>query len=199
LEKYNGKIIEVEGPIEFANTWISERVIILAGAKKNPGDLLGVNIHCVPLGGEKDKAWWLGKGQKVKVTGEVVGVNATGIGLQQCTFQESEPNPTMKVSAEQLTADFSKDEAAAKKKYLADGILPKEIIVEGTIGDLVKSKNDFYIAKLSGTDGVTVDCTVSKRAWEGLKKGQKVSVKGDCSGFEKKDKEVTVNSAFVLN
>lgn len=175
-------------------------MISLVGAKKQPTDVVGVNIMCRPAAAEKDKAALLGQGQKVKVVGQVMAVSSSfgGVTLDLCTFTELSPNPAPKVTAEQLAGDFSKDKAAAEKKYLTEKGYPKGVIVDGTVADLEKNKNGFYIVKLAGQDGVTVNCTVSQKTFEGLKKGDKVTMKGDVTLYDQKEKYVTVNTASLL-
>jgi hypothetical protein len=197
-DKYNGKVVELEGQVDSANRVITDKGIYLTGAKKNPTDVVGLNLLCTPGESAKEKIWWLGKGQKVKVVGKVIGISPLAIYLDECTITEQGQSPTPKVTADELTEAFSKDEEAAKKKYGGDALSPKEIIVEGTVAALDKTKNDFYIARLEGKGGLTVGCTLDKKEWESLKKGDKVTIKGDLSGFYKDEKNVNVNTAFVL-
>jgi hypothetical protein len=197
--KYTGKVVELEGQVDSANRIISDnKGVFLTGAKKKPTDVIALNILCMPVESSKDKVWWLGKGHKVKAVGKVTAINGFIISLDECTITGQGASPTPKVTAEELTGEFAKDEEAAKKKYLGDGVNPKEIIVEGTVAALDKTKNDFYIARLEGKGGLTVGCTLDKKEWEGLKKGDKVTIKGDLSGFRKDDKNVNVNTAFLL-
>jgi len=197
--KYKDKVVELEGKIDFANKIIGNgKAFHLAGAKKNPKDVVSVGIICFPTDAEQEKIWWLGKGQKVKVIGHVTGINTLGVYLDRCTVQELEKSPTVQISAEDLTAEFAKDEAAGKKKYLTEEGDPKEIIIDGTVTDLEQSKDGLYTAKLAGKDGLTVNCTINKETYESLKKGDKVTIKGDLSGFYKNEKHVNVNTAFVL-
>jgi hypothetical protein len=197
--KYKDKVVELEGAVEFANAVIGDgRMFHLAGAKKKPTDVVGLNLFCVPAAADKDKVWWLGKGQKVKVVGRVTGVTSSGVYLDQCTVTELEPSPTPRVTAEQLTGEFGKDEAAAKAKYLTKEGYPKEVIVEGTVAGLATTKDGFYSVNLAGKEGLAVSCTVNKEAYEGLKQGDKVTMKGDVSGLYKDRKAVLVNTAFVL-
>jgi len=195
LAKYENQVGELEGLVNRDNQVIAEHAIYVAGAKKQPTDVLGLNILCTLADEGKDKVWWLGKGQKVKVVGQVTGANSFAIALDRCSVTPLGESPTPKVTAEQIAADFAKDEEAAKKKYKIENFMPQEIIVEGTVADLEK-KNDFHLAKLAGADGVTVSCTIDKKTWEGLKKGDKVTIKGDLSVFS--DKKVGIDTAFLL-
>ncbi len=196
--KYDGKVVELQGKVDTANQVVTDnKGFYLTGAKKKPTDVVGLNVLCMPVAGEKDKVGWLGKGQKVKVVGKVTGVNAFAVSLAQCTFTEEDKSTTPKVTVEELTSEFAKDAEAAKKKYKIENLNSQEIILEGTVADKEK-KGDFHTVKLAGTDGLTVSCTVSKQNWEELKKGDKVTIKGDLSGYYAADKKVNVNTAFVL-
>jgi hypothetical protein len=198
FDKYKGKTIEVEGGVEFANKLIGDdKGFTLNGAKKDPKDVLALNIFCVVPAAHKEKAWWLGKGQKVKVVGELYNANSLAVYIKDSDFSELEPSPTATVSAQQMTADFAKDEAAAKNKYLNEGMNPKEVIVEGVVADLV-TKPGSYIVVLEGTKPVSVACATKKEELDGLKKGDKVTMKGDCSLFTKNDNMVNLNAAFIL-
>ncbi len=198
-EKYKGKVVEVEGAVAFANAFLGNgRMFHLSGAKKKPTDVVGLNLFCVPAAAHKDKVWWLGKGQKVQVVGRVTGVTSSAVYLDQCAVTELEPSPTPRLTAEQLTGEFAKDEAAAKAKYLTKEGYPKEVIVEGTVAGRETTKDGFHTVKLAGKEGLAVSCTVDKETYEGLKDGDKVTLKGDLSGLYQGHKAVIVNTAFVL-
>ncbi len=197
--KYKGKVVEVDGQVAFANKIVGDnRMFSLTGAKKQPTDAVSRDVMCTPRPDQQDRAWGLGRGQKVKVVGRVTGVNTFGVSLSDCTVAEEGPNPTQTVSAEQLAADYAKNPLAAEKKYLAGEKYAKEIIITGTVADL-KTKNDFYVVRLAGSGPVAVDCTVKKEDWESLKKGEKVTIKGDLSfAYDAKANAVVVETAFVL-
>jgi hypothetical protein len=197
LEKYNGKVIEVEGTVAYANKIINnDRGFLLTGAKKNPNDIVGLNISCETVPAQQDKMWWLGQGQKVKVVGEVFNANNFHVSLKDCQFTELEKSPTPSVSAKELAEAFTKDEAAAKEKYRSkDG--PNEIIVTGVVAGL-EEKGGFSSVKLEGAGPVVVSCTVNKKDYDAVKKGDKVTMKGDLSIFDKTDHTITVNTAFLL-
>jgi tRNA_anti-like len=155
-------------------------------------------LICRPPTAGSQKMWWLGDGQKVKVTGMVYDISSVAIDLDRCTIEEQGANPTETVTAEDFTASFTKNETAAKKKYInAKGF--KEIIVEGTVADIGPGANsNFFKVKLAGKDGLAVLCTGSEDTLNGLKKGDKVTIKGYIIEFNKDEKHVLVNTAFLL-
>jgi len=199
--KYMGKAVELEGQVESANPVINTGLeFFLEGAKKSPDDL-GVKVRCLPAPAVSSRMPWLGKGQKVKVIG-TVGPLQGGlfVFVGDCQVTELEPSKTPQVTAEQVTADFAKDPEAAKDKYVGKQAYEKEILVEGTIADLVK-KGDFYLVKLGGANpDLRVSCMIGKLEFDDLKKGQKVRVKGNVAGFGQEDKfkELKIDSAFLL-
>ena len=127
-----------------------------------------------------------------------------GVELKDCTSSpELGPNPTRKVTAKDLTAEFVKDEKAAREKYLgkAERI---ELIVEGTVADF--SENDTgssirYSILLAGSKEDSVECRLGKSDFKSLKKGDKVTIKGDfffaATSFKVLKKAVLVRS-FLL-
>ena len=200
--KYKDKVVEVEGKVQYANKTLgNDRMISLAGAKKMPTDVVALNISCIPAVANLDKAWELGRGQKVKVVGKVVGISAgfLGVTLDRCSIAEVDKNPTAKITAEALTGEFAKDPDAAKKKFTESEYVMKELIVEGNVAGTETSKDgNFHSINLAGKDGYTVSCTVKKDVMDGVKKGDKVTMKGDLGSFDKDKKRLTLNTAFVL-
>jgi hypothetical protein len=195
--KYTGKVVEVEGEVEFANKIINANGFTMKGAKKKPTDVVGVTVICnVPKGAE-GKAWRLGSGQKVKVTGTVT-LTALGVYLNDCTVEELEPAKTPRVTAKALAEEVVKDADAARKKYQTPEGHSQAIIVDGTVEAVEKNKNGFHIAKLAGAGGVTIDCTVNQDDFAALKVGDAVTIKGDFSSYDAAEKAVTINTAFVL-
>jgi hypothetical protein len=199
LAKYKNKVVEIDGSVLFANQIIGADRITLTGAKKNPTDIASVDVSCILSSAGLEKAWWLGRGQKVKVVGKVVDYTSTfGVFLGHCTVAEAGANPTPKVTAEALVEEFVNNPEAAEKKYTESEYVKKEVIVEGIVHATEARSDGFYFVILAGKDGSTVSFTVDKNATEELKKGDKVTLKGDLSLFDKNKKQLTVNTAFVL-
>lgn len=190
--KYKDKIVEVEGVVNTANQELHKGSFSLTGAKKTPTDIAQLLVFCNPVPSQQPRMPWLAKGQKVRVRGQLTA-NSLALRLLNCQFWELEPPSTPKLTAVQLTEEYAKDEAAAKEKYY-----DKEIIVEGTVVDLEKTKNDFFLIKLAGAKpDLRVSCTVDEREFNAVKKGQKAVVKGDCS-LLRGNGDLTVNTAFLI-
>jgi hypothetical protein len=86
------------------------------------------------------------------------------------------------VSAAQLTRDYAGDEKAADAKYRE-----KCLVVEGTVRERKEGKALEVV--LEGFDEkslfplrVVADATGRKREFAGLKKGDRVKVRGECGG-----------------
>lgn len=90
--------------------------------------------------------------------------------------------PDYTVSAAGLLGEFSNNEEASNRKYW-----DKVILVKGMVKELVKDDKGFYSVALGDTASMSsVRCSIdSLHSAEaaGLQKGNLVSVKGICSGF----------------
>lgn len=174
--KYKDKTVELSGTLRLAHPiagfWVD-------GTPLKASDSL--DFECIPPGSQEERLLWLTKGQKVKVKGRVGFVGPVKISLLDCQFTELEP--AAKVTAAQLTEEFTKDKAAAEKKY----DFKKEIVVEGTVSDLVKVKDAFEVRMAGAKPDVRLIFHVKEADWNQLKKGQHVAVKGTCSIFTEAD------------
>jgi hypothetical protein len=106
----------------------------------------------------------------------------------------ADPAPP-KVSARDLTAAFVKDEAAAAKKY-GDAMSPKEVLVEGTVADVVNGKYG-RIARLQGDGKVVVSVLMRAEDEPKVKKGDKVAFKGKCCGLFRNENLVDINGGVL--
>lgn len=90
--------------------------------------------------------------------------------------------PDYTVSAAGLLGEFSNNEEASNRKYW-----DKVILVKGMVKELVKDDKGFYSVALGDTASMSsVRCSIdSLHSAEaaGLQRGNLVSVKGICSGF----------------
>ena len=168
-------------------------MFILEGAKKNEKDIIGLNVYCsCPPGKENN-----GCAARPRAESEGKGILA---GCQQsspstwATARTAELTPTnsIVVTAKQLTEDFSKDKDAAKqeiprkRKWWSMGRWPtswKRTASSAPSSRAVKPP-------------LVVSCTLRQEEFRTLKKGQPITIKGDCSLFA--DNEVTVNTAFLV-
>jgi tRNA_anti-like len=206
--KYKGKIVEIEGKIRVANQYLPVNNISLLGGKGKVGELL---MLCTPTKAYEDKMLWLGCGQTVSAVGEITSISPFLVEIKECTITDKDPSPAIKLTAEQLTAEFAKNETEAKKKYRSKPLQPNdiafaltEVVVEGTVAKVVKIKSlliadQVPVIILTGTDGMTVTCDVNQQTWESLKVGDKVTLKGYVDTVLNKDnKTVKIDSAYLL-
>ena len=201
LAKYKNKVVEFDGTVLFATKMLGEDRITITGAKKKPGDYVTVNLYCILSSQESmEKAWWFGKHQKVKVVElGLRGQRAWGLPERCCVVTETGPNPTPKVTAEALVEEFIKDPEGAKMKYKEGEYGMKEVIVDGTVEGTETTKDGLNRVILAGKDGGTITFAVDKKVKEGLKKGDKVTMKGTLSGFfDTAKKQLNVSTAFAL-
>ncbi|MCB2205082.1 OB-fold putative lipoprotein [bacterium] len=117
-----------------------------------------------------------------------VAVLVIGIGLAMYfkphkNFVGADPDYT--VTAAALIGEFSTDEQAATKKYVADD---RVVLVRGVIGDVVIDDRGIAVVTVTGegVDG-NVSCTLTKeesaRA-QSLKAGDAVRITGQCTGMQ---------------
>src|SRR5262249_17836414 len=119
-----------------------------------------------------------GKGQEVVVTGRITDVSAAAVTMTDCTFEEQTRANTTRLTAEATSKQYASDKEEAAKKYQ-----DKELIVRGTVEDLV-AKNGLFSVKLAGADKVRVACSLEEDEFKTLKKGDKVVIKGEVALFD---------------
>jgi hypothetical protein len=185
-QKYKGKWVEVEGPMESVLVLPSGDVNIrLAGFKADPKKLFGHTVRGVPPAAEADKLKALTPGQMVKLKGKVYRESADTIDLVPCEIVSIGPDPAIPVTADRLSEDYAKDEKAADAKYK-----DKWLLVEGTISELKDAQAGADSVILDGAgkkDGKPLRIKAAypadrKSDFAALKKGDKVKIKGECGG-----------------
>jgi hypothetical protein len=110
--------------------------------------------------------------------------------LSDCDYEELTPRSTPTVTAEAVMKEFAADTSAAAKKYL-----DRDLIVRGTVVDLIATDGSF-LAKLAGEGLFRVSCSMDEDEFKTLKKGDKVTIKGEAGIFNQN--ELTLVSAFLL-
>jgi len=183
--KYKDKLVEIDGVVNFLTPRPSDTVVTLFGYKADPMKPNERFIMAVFDKPEVEKVLALAKGQKLKLRGKVQGDFAGHVSVIECVVVEAGPDPTIKVSAADLTKAYATDEKDAEGKYKE-----KEVLVEGVVVEIKKGGfGDTLI--LEGFDEksdkpVRVSAAVpgdNKAAFEALKKGDKVKIKGEQSGY----------------
>ena len=137
--KYKDKVIEVEGEVRdvFCQSGGGDALIRLAGVvePESQGSLMGVWGHAPPK--QLRRAFELSRKQKVKLTGIFSDQISSYVMLDKCTFEEISKSEIIKVTAEEIAKEFSKDALEAEKKY-AD----KDILVTGKVESLKTDGNE---------------------------------------------------------
>ena len=143
-QKYQGKMLVVEGVVYSANRVITDDNVVIYGFKKE-NELFGTDVHCLLKPDFKKKSYLLSKGQKLKVTGEFVG-GVSRVILKDCTYVEISKSTVIEIAAKAVATAYVKDRAAAEKKYQGN-----ELLLEGAVTKLEKSKDGFYSVILAGS------------------------------------------------
>ncbi len=92
------------------------------------------------------------------------------------------PELTFPVNSSQVAEDYSKSKRKSNRKYQY-----KEIIVQGTLSEMYKNKNDeivLYLADVKDVNGVK--CTLDKekqKITSPLKLHETLTIKGFCIGY----------------
>jgi len=103
--------------------------------------------------------------------------------------------PNFKIQANALIKEFEENEKKANEKFL-----DKIIAVSGSIRDVIKDDKGYYSIVLGGDENIsTVRCRMSSIDQDEvglLKKGNKIMIKGACTGFNADD---LLGSDIILN
>jgi len=98
----------------------------------------------------------------------------------------SNTKPEYTVTAEQLLTEFTKNEQAANSKYLSESG-GKVIQVSGLIAEIEQKGDTTLTISLKGlSDSQRINCSMEKTGIpeaKSLKAGDKVSIKGECTGY----------------
>jgi hypothetical protein len=183
-KKYQGKWVEVEGPVAHVLVLPSGDVNIhLVGFKVDPNKFGGHSIRGIPPAQEREKLKGLIPGQKVKLKGKVDGVTAGAyIELVPCAIVSIGPDPAIPVTADELTEAYAKDAKAADGKYKG-----KWLFVEGVVLELRPDETSVILAGAGKKDGKALRVWASypdnrKKHFAALKKGDTANIKGACGG-----------------
>jgi hypothetical protein len=186
-QKYKGKWVEVEGPMESVLVLPSGDVNIrLAGFQADPKKFDGHSVRGVPPAADGEKLKGLTRGQKVTLRGKVYRETAGSyIDLVPCAIVSIGPDPAIAVTADRLTEDYARDAKAADARYK-----DKWLLVEGVVAELKDAKSGADSVIFEGAaekDGKKLHIKAAypadrKPDFAALKKGDKVKIKGECAG-----------------
>jgi hypothetical protein len=183
-KKYTGKWVEVEGPMDHSLVLPSGDVnIVLVGFRADPKQLSGHSVRGIPPAEEREKLKGLVSGQTVKLKGKVDRETAGEfIDLVPCAIVSIGPDPSIPVTADQLTEAYAADTKAADAKYKG-----KWLLVEGVVLELRADEASVILAGAGKKDGNPLRVSASypdnrKTDFATLKKGDRAKVKGQCDG-----------------
>jgi hypothetical protein len=160
---YFEKVVQVEGVTvppprdKFPTAAVK---FALAGVPR-PKSTARCDVVGVPAPGEEEKVKALSPGRKVRVVGYVIAVGNDVIGMHNCTVTDlgPGPEPTPVRAAADVTAEFARDEAAARARYgLTDGV-PAVLLLEGTVTESARA-GDTGTFQLAGAGGASVRVTI---------------------------------------
>lgn len=87
--------------------------------------------------------------------------------------------PDFTITAQELQKQFENDETAASSKYIN-----KIVEVTGIVSSVTEvGPNQKNIALKTGTDMSSVICTVKTDPAAGIKEGDEIRIRGECSGY----------------
>jgi hypothetical protein len=184
--KYNGKVVELTGEVE----WVSEDPSQQVGCVYLRVEGAPLQDRCATI----DKQPWLkvSPGSKVRIRGKMPEYGLPR-DLEEAEIVEAGPNPALVMSAQQLTTEYAADRKAGNDKFDE-----KWAILEGEVVEKGPAKDCAVQLKLKGTDDVTVRCGFgdrNKKPLDAVKVGSRVKVFGQLSIW--KENEIVVNSGIL--
>jgi hypothetical protein len=183
---YRGKRLLISGQLEDVEPFPTGLVVHIAGLPSDPAKMFpGRSLRCDFVAAASSKIAGLAKGQRLTFTGKCDGDHGGFVDLLECELLEVGPDPTVRVTAAQLTRDFLTDENTADGRYK-----DRAVLVEGTVVGL-KEDGGGQRLLLEGHNEpspvavrVLVACAAQDREQlASLKKGDKVRIRGQCAGL----------------
>jgi hypothetical protein len=179
--RLKGKVVELTGPVSTADPTYSRWGVTLSAGKLKPTDPSGLSAECAVPEARLEKAWLLGKGQKVKVVGVLTAVEKDRVRLADCEVTELEPNPLPTVKAAEVAAAYARNPKDAAKRY-GDRYSTKDMFLEGVVKG-TKGAQYGTVVLLDGSGKIAVRAQVDSKDAEGLSPGAKVRLKATCRGY----------------
>ncbi len=110
--------------------------------------------------------------------------------------------PVYTLTASELYIEFSTNEALANQKYLSDKN-GKVIQISGTVSNIILQGDSAISFMLTDKNMVIGDilCSVDNEdltTASKVKKGDKISLKGECTGYIDLTNEVSMSKCFIL-
>jgi hypothetical protein len=194
--QFKGKVVELTGKVSSADPHYNPNGLTLSAGKLKPTDAFGVFAECEVPEGQRDKAWMLAPGQKVKVVGSVWGIEKDKVRLGDCVVTELEPNPIPSAKAEEVAAAYASNARAASTKY-GDRYNVKPLFLEGVVKGAQKNQYGTTVL-LAGSGKIAVQLQLADTDAKKLRVGDRVRVKADCRGLWPEQGAVIFGGRFLL-
>jgi hypothetical protein len=116
-----------------------------------------------------------------------------GLSLWNKPHENVEDANTIKATPDNLVAEFVKDSAQAKTKYIT-----KIVEVKGEIAETFANEQFQTVVLIkTSTPGIFINCTFEQKEVS-VKKGTNIAVKGICDGYNSGDAEMGIPGDVVL-
>jgi len=199
-KKYANKWVEIKGTLGSAagKNIFDQDVLTLKGVFEETDTGFKVGPVACGLAPEAVKA-----ARDLTVTQEVTLLGkyeegSMGANLAHCRIVSTGPDPAIKVTAQEMAAEYVADKDAAEEKYYQ-----KQVLVEGVVAEIVENEFGNINLQLEGAQKedkpLRIDCSFPESEKDGLKdvaEGQRVRIKGGCDGLL--DDEIGVSSCILL-
>lgn len=199
--RYRGRILDLDGLVDRVR-WnaLGKVSVILQGYSEPHGSMpVSKEINCQVLSRQEAQAIDLSRGQRVRLRGRCEGDSSDFfINLVNVELLDIGADPAVRTTAEELTRAYASDRSKADEVYLG-----RPLIVEGDFLELLKGDEE-PVALLAGFEEqlprplrIAATSTPNrKEGLAGLKKGERVTIKGECRGL--RDGRVSLSFAIPV-
>jgi hypothetical protein len=178
-KRYKDKVLEISGVIQEGFLSAPDAVERDVSVE---GDEPTHFIFCRFVASAAPRVTNLTKGQQIKLRGKCAGMRMP-VFLIDCELIDVGPDPAAPVTAAELAREFAKDKKAAEEKYKG-----KQLLIEGVVVRTEVEERGIRRAYLEGFNENADQSILINAGFHyaqlkdlvGLKKGQKVKLKGEC-------------------
>jgi hypothetical protein len=196
-ERYKGKVLEVTGQVKLVSKERIGRITVELGSRDD-------SVDCDFGSSTRSELAGIENGQTVTIRGKCKGVDRRSkyVVLGSCKMVTSSPageapaGETVKVEATKLLDAYRSDEKAANKAYKG-----KLVEVAGLVSEVNDDDRKELVVQLQAEGDRYVECRLTpeaSRAAGPLKVGQKLTLRGICSGLQDDDRYVLVENATIV-
>jgi hypothetical protein len=200
-DRYFEKVLQVDGVTVQPSADLFPKAKVkfaLAGVPK-PFSTERWEVVGTPAPGEEEKVKALAAGRKVRVVGYVIGT-AGVLGMERCVVTDlgPGPEPTPVREAIEVTAEFLREEAAARERYALPVDAAAVLLLRGKVIES-SAEGDAGTYRLAGTGGATV--LVAMKVDQSTKVpevGKTVTAGGVFDGYDSKSKVIRLRAGSVI-